>query len=94
MVSALLNLSENTNRVLNIIKTKYQLKDKSQAVEHLVNKYIEDSGDRELRPEFIKEVLEASKGKFVRYKSMDELGKDLGLKNVQTKHRTKASKRA
>lgn len=88
MVTALLNLSENANRVLNIIKVKYQLKDKSQAVEHLVDKYIEDSEDRELRPEFVKELLEASKSeKFIRVDTT--LEERYGLKDVRKGHRRK-----
>jgi len=88
LVTALLNLNENTNRVLNIIKMKYQLKDKSQAVEHLVDKYIEDSEDRELRPEFIKELLEASKEKGILVET--SLAARYGLKNVQKKNKGKA----
>ena len=86
-MTALLNISENTNRVLNIIKVKYQLKDKSQAVECLVNKYIEDSEDRELRPEFIKEVLKASKEKGILVET--SLAERYGLKNVQKKNKGK-----
>jgi len=63
---------------------KYQLKDKSQAVEHLVDKYIEDSEDRELRPEFIQEVLKASKGPFIRVDTT--LAERYGHKNVQKRH--------
>jgi hypothetical protein len=88
LVSALLNLSENTNRVLNIIKMKYQLKDKSQAVEHLVDKYIEDSEDRELRPEFIQEILEASKEKGILVKT--SLAERYGQKNVRKGNKGKA----
>ena len=32
MVQALVNLDENTNRVLNIVKAKYDLKDKGEAI--------------------------------------------------------------
>jgi len=85
LVTALLNLSENANRVLNTIKVKYQLKDKSQAVECLVDKYIDDSEDPELRPEFIKAVQKASKGPFIRVDTT--LAERYGLKNVQKKNR-------
>ncbi len=33
MVKALINLSENANRVLNVVKARNRLKDKSEAVE-------------------------------------------------------------
>jgi hypothetical protein len=71
-----------------MIKVKYQLKDKSQAVEHLVDKYIEDSEDRELRPEFIEEIMEASKkGKFIRVDTT--LAERYGQKDVCQGHKRK-----
>ena len=36
MVQALIELDKNTNRVLNIVKAKYELKDKGKAIEFLV----------------------------------------------------------
>ncbi len=88
-MTALLDISENTNRVLNTIKMKYQLKDKSQAVEHLVNRYIDDSEDPELRPEFIKELQKIAKeGKFIEIKT--SLAEHYGRKDVQKANRKKA----
>lgn len=76
MVNALIQISENTNRVLNMVKAKFGLKDKSQAIELVVNKYIEFEEEPELRPEFIEEVLKAEKEKSVR---VDDFGKRYGL---------------
>jgi hypothetical protein len=87
LVTALLNLSENANRVLNTIKVKYQLKDKSQAVECLVDKYIDDSDDRELRPEFIRDVLRASKEKGILVET--SLAERYGRKDVHKGHTRK-----
>lgn len=56
MVQALVKLNENTNRVLNTVKSKYQLKDKGQAIEFVVAQYIETENDPELRPEYIKKL--------------------------------------
>lgn len=90
-MTALLNISENANRVLNTIKVKYQLKDKSQVVEHLVNKYIEDSDDRELRPEFIEELKRASKEKGILIGSSEDFRKRyLGPENVHAKSKRKS----
>ena len=87
MVQALLDLDDNTNRVLNVIKAKYDLKDKSQVVTLLVQKYIDDSEDEELKPEFVKEILRIEKeGKFHHFKNMEEFEKRIGLKNVRTGH--------
>lgn len=83
MVQALLDLSENTNRVLNVIKAKYDLKDKSEAVEYLVSSYIDNSEDRELRPEFIERIKKAEKGTFVKVGSFDDFKRRYGPKNVR-----------
>jgi hypothetical protein len=52
MVQAVINIDENTNRVLNIVKAKFGLKDKSQAINLVVNEYEQTSLEPELRPEY------------------------------------------
>ena len=42
MVQAIINISEKTNRVLNIVKAKYGLKDKSQAIDKFVEEHEEE----------------------------------------------------
>ena len=66
MVQALIKLNDNINRVLNIVKAKYGLKDKSEAVEFIVNKYIEFENEPELRPEFIEKMKKIKKEKSIR----------------------------
>ncbi len=39
MVQAIINIDENTNRILNILKAKYGLKDKSQAIDVMAQQY-------------------------------------------------------
>lgn len=78
MVSALIYLDENTNRVLDTVKSKYSLRDKGQAIQLVVAKYIEESGDHELRPEFIRMMQKKMKNsKFINMRSIGEhyLGK-------------------
>ena len=53
MVQALINLDESANRVLNMVKAKYDLKDKSEAIEVVIAKYIELTGEPKLKPQFI-----------------------------------------
>jgi len=59
MVQAIININETTNRALNIIKAKYGLKDKSEAIDMMAEQYIESVLEPELRPEFIREALMA-----------------------------------
>lgn len=77
MVQALVQIDDNTNRVLNIVKAKYGLTDKGEAIELVVNKYIEKEDEPELKPEFIKKINQIRKQKSVRVKNF---AKRYGLK--------------
>lgn len=74
MVQAMINISENTNQVLNIVKARFNLRDKSEAIEKVVFDYGEDILEPELRPEFIEKIKRIEKEKGIKFKSMDELG--------------------
>jgi hypothetical protein len=65
MVQALIDLDVNANRVLNIVKAKFGLKDKSEAIKAVIDYYIENEQEPELRPEFIERLKAAENGKFV-----------------------------
>lgn len=70
MVKAMIEIDENTNRVLNVVKAKYGLQDKAEAIEFVVNKYIEEEDEPELRPEFIEKMKEIEKQKSIKIKSI------------------------
>ena len=72
MTKALINLSEPGNRVLNIVKAKFGLKNKSEAIEHIIQVYEEENLEPELRPEFIEKILRVSKEKPIPVKSLSE----------------------
>lgn len=74
VVQAVISISEHANRVLNVVKAKYSLKDKSQAIEVMATEYEQEVLEPELRPEFIQEILRIrKKGKFRRVKTVKEL---------------------
>ena len=75
MVQALVEINENTNRVLNIVKAKYGLRDKGQAIQIVVEKYIEEENEPELRPEFIEKIRKTENKKGIKFKSINELRK-------------------
>jgi trans-2-enoyl-CoA reductase len=60
MVQALVNLDKNTNRVLNVIKAKFDLKDKSEAIKVLVDQYVLEK-EPQLRPEYIAKMKKIMK---------------------------------
>ena len=59
MVKAIVEINERTNRILNILKAKHGLKDKSQALNLMAQQFELCILEPELRPEFI-ESLTAS----------------------------------
>ena len=76
MVKALVNISDHANRILNLIKAKYGLNDKSEAINKMAEEYEAQILEPELRPEFIKEIKEAEKrikkGEFIKIGSMED----------------------
>lgn len=78
MVKAIININESTNRLINIIKAKYGLKDKSQAIDLMAEQYEEEILEPELRPEYIEKIKKIQKeGKFKKYSSIKELRDEL-----------------
>jgi hypothetical protein len=69
MVKSIIDLTERESRIINIVKAKYGLKDKSQALSIILKRYEECELEPQLRPEFVDEVEETRKnGKFVKVK--------------------------
>ncbi|MBU0929788.1 MAG: DUF2683 family protein [Nanoarchaeota archaeon] len=75
MVQALVEIDENTNRVLNVVKAKYGLKDKGEAIQIVVGKYIEEENEPELRPEYLEKLQKIRKGKYIKFSSIKTLRK-------------------
>jgi len=72
MVQALIRLNEHQNRVLNIIKGKFGLKNKTEAINLIINKYEEEFLEPELRPEFIEKMKKRKKEPTVRVKNFNK----------------------
>ena len=68
MVKAIINIDDKANRVLNIVKAKENLKDKSEAINLIISQYEKEMLEPELKPEFIKELLKAQKEKIISIK--------------------------
>lgn len=56
MVQAFIKISEHTNHVLNIVKAKYALKNKSEAIEIMAQQYEEELLEPELKPSYVKKA--------------------------------------
>ncbi|MAF34375.1 antitoxin [Candidatus Woesearchaeota archaeon] len=72
MVQAVINIEENTNRVLNIVKAKFGLNDKSQAINLVVKEYEETSLEPELKPEYKEKLTKILKGKHLSRKEFEK----------------------
>jgi len=72
MVKAIITIDDRTNRVLNIVKAKYGLKDKSEAINMMALQY-ESILEPELRPEYVTKIKRISKQKGTKYNGLDDL---------------------
>jgi len=77
MPQAVIKLDEHENRIVNIIKGKYGLKNKSEAITHIIKQYEEEVMEPELRPEFIEKMLKIKDEKPIKVK---DFKKRYGLK--------------
>ena len=78
MVQAMIDISKQANQILNIVKARHNLKDKSDAIERVVLDYGEEVLEPELRPEFIRKIKRIEKeGKFKTFNNIEELKKDI-----------------
>ncbi len=73
MVQAIINIDERTNRILNIIKAKYGLKDKSAAINRMAIEYEKEILEPELKPEYIKKLEGIEKQKSINIGTIENL---------------------
>lgn len=73
MVQSIIDLGENEDRVLNIVKAKFGLKNKSQAVAMITKVYSESFLEFELRPEYLERLEKVDKEKGIPFKNINEL---------------------
>ncbi len=78
MVQAVVNIGEYEDRILTIVKGVFGLKNKSEAVNLVIDKFEQEFFEPQLRPKFVKKIKNIEKkGKFKNYKSLLALRKDL-----------------
>jgi hypothetical protein len=80
MVTAIINIDERTNRVLNVVKARFGLKDKSQAIEVMAEQYEQEVMEPELRPEYIRKAKRIMKQKPIRIGTVNDFRARYGLK--------------
>jgi hypothetical protein len=75
MVQALITLNEEEDRVLNIVKGKFGLKNKSEAVSLIIDKFEEEILEPGLRPEYLDRLAKIENEKGVPFRNISELRK-------------------
>jgi Protein of unknown function (DUF2683) len=80
MVKAIVEIDEEANKVINLLKAQYGLKDKSQAINKMARQYKEIVLESEFRPEYIRKLVEIQKERIIRVGSTAALRKRYGLK--------------
>ena len=77
MVQNIIDIGEREGRVINIVKAKYGLKTKSEAIALITNAYEDTFLEPELRPEYIKKLDKIRKGKYHKFKNINDLRKQI-----------------
>lgn len=75
MVKAIIDISKHTNRVLNIVKAKYDLRNKSKAINIMAEEYEEVVLEPELKPEYVKKASKIQKQPSIKIGSVEKLRK-------------------
>lgn len=77
MVKATVDIPEEENRILNIVKGKYGFKNKEEALIFVLKNFMTNL-EPEIRPEYINKIQKIEKkGRFVNFSSVDELKKSI-----------------
>jgi len=75
MAQAIVSLGEHEDRILTIVKGKYGFKNKSDAMNFVIDKFEQELLEPELRPEYIEKLAKIRKGKYIKFNSIDKLRK-------------------
>ncbi len=74
MVQAMIEIPEEANHILNIVKARYNLKTKSEAITKIVIECGENIIEPELRPEYLEKLKRIEKeGYGETFKSIEQL---------------------
>lgn len=77
MVQSIIDINEQEDRILNIVKAKYGLKNKSHAVAFIAQKYRDAFLEPELHPEFTDKLIQIKKQKGKKFSTISELRRHL-----------------
>ena len=67
MVYARITLNEYTNKVLNVIKAKFDLRDKSEAINKFIDMFGDEIVEKEAKDEYVKKIIALEKKHLQKY---------------------------
>ncbi len=81
MIKALVMFNEDEDQLLNLMKAKYRLRNKNDALRLFLKKYGENELEPELRPEYLRKIRKIEKEGYGKtFNSIEELRKNLRIK--------------
>ncbi|HIH13821.1 MAG TPA: DUF2683 family protein [Nanoarchaeota archaeon] len=86
VVAMNLHVSEYASRVLGVVKEKFGLKDKSEAMDKFAEMFGDEFIDKEAKDEYIKKIIEIEKRHIAKYNqkkmTLAEFDRLCGISNV------------
>ena len=79
MVKAIVTITDNTNRVLNIIKAEYGLNDKSEAIDVMAKEYEELVFEPKVKPSYLRKLKKIQKEPLVNIGTLNDFRKKYDL---------------
>jgi len=79
VVQAIIDISNDANRVLNIVKAKYEFRNKSEAINFVTIEFGQELLDPELRPDFIEKIKIIEKEETITVGNIEDFKKRYGL---------------
>ena len=73
MTQNIFEIGEKENRVLGIVKAKYGLKNKNQALNLVIEAFEQELLEPEIRPEYLEKLKRIDKEKGITFKNIEEL---------------------
>ena len=72
MPVAIVKLNDEANQVINIIKARYGLRDKSEAINKMAEEYENELLEPELKPEYVLKLKKIERERMIKVKNIDE----------------------
>lgn len=80
MVKAIVEIDKQANNVINVLKARYGLKDKSEAINEMARQYKELVLESDIKPEYLRKLKKIQKEPIIRIGSASDFQKRYKIK--------------